>query len=40
MLDNGWTALHYASKEGDKEIIKLLLETYNCDPSVTSTTTL
>lgn len=26
--DDGWTALHYAAKEGDVEVVKLLIEVY------------
>jgi ankyrin repeat protein len=26
-----WTALHYAAKEGDIEIVKLLIEVYQAD---------
>ena len=29
--DDGWTALHYASKEGDIEVLKLLIEVYQAD---------
>lgn len=28
VLDDGWTAIHYAAKEGDLDIVKLLICDY------------
>jgi ankyrin repeat protein len=36
LMDDGWSALHYAAKEGDIEVVKLLLQTYHADPTVSS----
>ena len=35
-MDDGWNALHYAAKEGDIEVVKLLLQIYHADPTVPS----
>ena len=36
LMDGGWSALHYAAKEGDIEVVKLLLHSYHADPTVSS----
>ena len=36
LMDDGWNALHYAAKEGDIEVVKLLLQIYHADPTVPS----
>ena len=36
MMDDGWTALHYAAKEGNLEVVKLLLHSYHADANIAS----
>jgi ankyrin repeat protein len=38
-LDDGWTAIHYAAKEGDMEVVKLLIESFGADFTVISSST-
>ena len=34
--DDGWTALHYITRGGNLEILKMLIETYHADPCLAS----